>query len=27
MRYYEMKHNPASRDMAAELLRGCGLDP
>ena len=27
MRYYEMKRNPASRDMAAELLRGYGLDP
>jgi glycosyltransferase involved in cell wall biosynthesis len=27
MRYYEMKRNPASRDMAAELLRSYGLDP
>ena len=27
MRYYEMKRNPASREMAADLLRGCGLDP
>jgi glycosyltransferase involved in cell wall biosynthesis len=27
MRYYEMKRNPASRDQAADLLRGYGLDP
>lgn len=27
MRYYEMKRNPASRDMAADLLRHYGLDP
>jgi hypothetical protein len=27
MRYYEMKRNPASRDAAAQLLRGYGLDP
>lgn len=27
MRYYEMRRNPASRDMAAELLHGYGLDP
>ena len=27
MRYYEMKRNPASRELAAELLRGYGLDP
>lgn len=27
MRYYEMTRNPPSREMAAELLRGYGLDP
>lgn len=27
MRYYEMKRNPESRELAAELLRGYGLDP
>ena len=27
MRYYEMQRNPESRDMAAELLHGYGLDP
>jgi glycosyltransferase involved in cell wall biosynthesis len=27
MRYYEMRRNPASREMAASLLRGYGLDP
>jgi glycosyltransferase involved in cell wall biosynthesis len=27
MRYYEMKRNPASRELAADLLRGYGLDP
>ena len=27
MRYYEMRRNPESRDMAAELLHGYGLDP
>lgn len=27
MRYYEMRRNPASRQMAAELLHGYGLDP
>ena len=27
MRYYEMKRNPDSRDAAAQLLRGYGLDP
>ncbi|HEY5754932.1 MAG TPA: glycosyltransferase [Steroidobacter sp.] len=27
MRYYEMRQNPESRDMAAELLHGYGLDP
>lgn len=27
MRYYEMKRNPESRDMAAETLHGYGLDP
>jgi hypothetical protein len=27
MRYYEMKHNPESRALAAELLRRYGLDP
>jgi glycosyltransferase involved in cell wall biosynthesis len=27
MRYYEMRRNPESRDMAAQLLHGYGLDP
>jgi len=27
MRYYEMRRNPASRDLAAELLHGYGMDP
>jgi hypothetical protein len=27
MRYYEMKRNPASRQLAADLLRSYGLDP
>lgn len=27
MRYYEMRRNPASRDLAAGLLHGYGLDP
>jgi glycosyltransferase involved in cell wall biosynthesis len=27
MRYYEMRRNPASREMAASVLRGYGLDP
>ena len=27
MRYYEMKRNPASRQLAADLLHGYGLDP
>jgi glycosyltransferase involved in cell wall biosynthesis len=27
MRYYEMQRNPESRDLAAQLLHGYGLDP
>jgi hypothetical protein len=27
MRYYEMQHNPASVELAADLLRRHGLDP
>ena len=27
MRYYEMRRNPESRELAAEQLHSCGLDP
>jgi hypothetical protein len=27
LRYYEMKRNPSSRELAAKLLARCGLDP
>ncbi|MDY6948416.1 MAG: glycosyltransferase family 2 protein, partial [Pseudomonadota bacterium] len=27
MRYYEMQRNPESRELAAQLLHGYGLDP
>ena len=27
LRYFEMKHHPASRELAAQLLREYGLDP